>query len=313
MIITSTVGKIDATIGRFEGPIMAFMEKEEGDFAADSLKKVLYNVKTSKHYSESVSGLTGLGDFVATDGAVPYDDFQENYSKTFIHDVFKKGIEIKRETIDDAIMIDMENQSGNLIDSYNRTVEKFVHAPFNFCEQTSFTLAGKSFTNTCWDGLALAHNAHTSKTGKGGTLDNLTTLPFNTTNLKLVEEMMKNFTIDNGEKGNWKVDTIICPFELRNDVWEVCMSTGKVNSGDNNANPYKDKFKIIVSDWLDDADRWFACDSRAMKRSLFWLDRVPLEIKSDRDFNTGNWKIKGYSRWSLGASDFRWLIANIPS
>jgi hypothetical protein len=77
VLITSTVGKIDAAIGRFEGPIMAYMEKEEGDFAANSLKKELYNVKTSKHYSESVAGMTGLSDMVATDGAVPYDEFEE--------------------------------------------------------------------------------------------------------------------------------------------------------------------------------------------------------------------------------------------
>lgn len=124
MIIQSTVGKIDAAIGRFEGPLMAYMEKEEGDFAKNSLKTTLYNVKKSKHYSESVAGLTGIGDFVATDGAVPYDDFEEGYSKTFIHQVFKKGIEIKRETIDDSRLIDMENQGGNLIDSANRTKRK---------------------------------------------------------------------------------------------------------------------------------------------------------------------------------------------
>lgn len=292
---------------------MAFMEKEEGDFAQNSLKKVLYNVKTSKHYSEAVTGMTGIGDFVATDGAVPYDTFEENYSKSFIHDVFKKGIEIKRETIDDALIIDMENQSGTLMDSYNRTVEKFVHAPFNNADQTSFTLAGKSFTATGWDSLALAHNAHTSKTGKGGTLDNLTANAFNTPNLKLAEEMMKNFTTDIGEKGNWKGDTILCPFELRNDVWEVVMSTGKVNSGDNNANPYKDKFKVIISDWLDDPDRWFLIDSRAMQRSLFWIDRKPLEIESRKEFNSGNWQIKAYCRYSLGFTDFRWVICNIPA
>jgi len=312
MIVTSTVGKIDALIGRFEGPIMAYMEKEEGDFAKNSLKKVLFNVKTSKHYSESVAGVTGIGDFVATDGAVPYDDFEEGYSKTFIHQVFKKGVEIKRETIEDARIIDIENQSGNLMDSYNRTMEKFVHAIFNNCDQTSFTLAGKSFNCTGQDGAALAYDAHTSKTGKASTQSNKTAYALTPANLKLVEEMMKDFTTDIGEKANLKVDTLLVPFELRNEAWEIVKSEGKLDSPDNNVNPYYGKFKVIVSDWLTDTDRWFAMDYNYMRKCLYWLDRVPLEVKSQKDFNTDNWQIKGYSRSSLGFTDWKFCVCNIP-
>ena len=38
MIVTATAGKIDALIGRFEGPLMAFLAREEDDFAKDSIK-----------------------------------------------------------------------------------------------------------------------------------------------------------------------------------------------------------------------------------------------------------------------------------
>lgn len=311
MIVTSTVGKIDAAIGRFEGPIMAYMEKEEGDFAKNSLKNVLFNVKTSKHYSESVAGLTGIGDFVATDGAVPYDEFEEGYSKTFIHQVFKKGIEIKRETIDDARIIDMENQAGTLMDAASRTKEKFVHAPFNFANATTFTLAGKTFTCVGADGLALASTAHTSKTGKASNQSNLLTGELNIANLKLAEEAMKNFVTDIGEKANIKADTLFVPYELRNEAWEIAQSAGKVNSADNNANPYKDKFNVIVSDWLTDTNNWFLIDSRYMKKCLLWIDRVPLEVKSQKDWNTDNWQIKGYERYSLGFTDWRWAVCSI--
>ena len=62
MIIKSTVGKIDAVIGRFEGPILAFMEKKKA-ILPKFAQKELYNVKTSKHYNESITGMTGIGDF----------------------------------------------------------------------------------------------------------------------------------------------------------------------------------------------------------------------------------------------------------
>lgn len=309
MIIKATAGKIDAAIGRFEGPIMAYMEKEEGDFAKNSLKNTLYNVKGSKHYSESVAGMTGIGDMVATDGEVPYDDFEEGYSKTFIHKVFKKGIEIKRETIDDARIIDMENQSGSLVDASNRTKEKFVHAPFNFCDTTAFSLAGDNFDCTGQDKLALAHAAHTSKTGKGSNQSNLTNYTLTAANLKLAEEMFNNFTTDIGEKANVVPDTLFVPFELRNEAWELVNSVGKTETANNNINPYNDKYRVIVSRWLN-PNKWFLMDSAYMKKNLYWLDRVALEIKSETDFNSDNWRIKAYERYSLGFADWRWIICN---
>ena len=313
MIITSTVGKIDAAIGRFEGPLLAYMEKEEGDFAKQSLKKTLYNVKTSKHYSESVAGLTGIGDLVQTDGEIPYDSFEEGFSKTFIHKVFKKGIQIKRETIDDAKLIDMQSQAGNLIDSYNRTVEKFVHAPFNFIDQATFSLAGGTFDNKGADGQPLASHSHPSKTGKAVNQDNLTSFAFNAANLKLVEEMFNNFTTDIGEKANVFPDTIIVPFELRNEAWELVGSEGATGTNNNNINSFYGKYNVIVSRWLTDKKAWFLVDSNYMKKCLYWLDRVPFETKSQVDFNTDNWMIKAYCRFSLGFTDWRWIIANKPA
>ncbi len=311
MIITSTAGKIDAAIGRFEGPILAFMEKEEGDFAANSLKNVLYNVKKSKHYSESVTGMTGIGDFVATDGAVPYDDMEEGYSKTFIHQVFQKGIEIKRETIDDARIIDMENQAGTITDAANRTMEKFVHAPFAYSTSTSFSLAGKTFTSTGSDGLALGSAAHTSKTGKGANQSNLVTTAFGKDTIKSAEEAMIGFKTDIGEPGNFVPDTILVPYALKDDAYEINYSMGKLNTANNNANPYEGKYKIIVSKWLDYlgvTSKAFLLDSKYMKKCLYWIDRVPLEIASNKDFNTNNWQIKGYMRYSLGFTDWRFCV-----
>ena len=42
---------------------MAYILQAEQDFAKDSIKNKLYNVRKSKHYSESVAGLTGIGGF----------------------------------------------------------------------------------------------------------------------------------------------------------------------------------------------------------------------------------------------------------
>ncbi|MGE5403786.1 MAG: Mu-like prophage major head subunit gpT family protein [Candidatus Saccharibacteria bacterium] len=257
MIVTATAGKIDAAIGRFEGPLMAYMLKEEQDFAKDSIKEKLYNVRKSKHYSESVSGLTGIGGFVPTDGAIPYTEFEEGYDKTFTHQVWKLGIEIKRELLDDSRVLDMEALAGMLTDSWNTTLEEMLHAPFNNCTATTFTFEGKSFNNAGADDLALASNAHTSKTGKGSSQDNYTTNTLTVANLKTAEEMMKGFKTDIGKKGNWKGDTLLVPYESRDAAWEIAYSAGKVNSGDNNVNPYKEKFNVVVSDWLTDTDAWF--------------------------------------------------------
>lgn len=316
MIINSTVGKIDAIIGRFEGPILAFMEKEEGDYAKQSLKNVLYNVKSSRHYSESITGMTGIGDMVATDGPVPYDDFEEGFRQTFIHQVFKKGIEIKRETIDDALIIDMENQSGQLMDAASRTREKFVHAPFWHATDSDFFLAGKKFSALGADGLPLGHAAHPSKTGKGPTQSNLTTNAFDAEAIKTAEEMMIGFKTDIGEPGNFVPDTIFVPYSLRDEAFQYVASQADANAEGNSgrANPGQDKYRVIVSKWLDmvDTQTWFLIDSKYMDRCLFWLDRIPFEVDSTKDFETDNWKIKAYERYSLGFTDWRWIVVNKP-
>lgn len=313
MLIQATAGKFDAVIGRYEGPIMAMMEKEEGDFAKNSLKSKLYNVQKSEHYSESITSMTGIGDMVQTDGAVPYDTFEEGYDKTFVHKVFKKGIQIKRETRDDAKLIDMENQAGNLIDASNRTKEKFVHAPFNNATATTFNLASGTFTLTGRDGLALASASHPSHTGKTAVQSNLTTNEFSSDALKTAENLMKNFKTDIGERGNFVPDTILAPYELRDVVYTEMASTNVTGSANNDANWNKDKYHVIISPWLTDTDRWFLIDSRYMKKCLFWLDRIELEIKSQVDFNTDVWMIKAYERYSLGFTDWRWVVVNNPA
>lgn len=308
MIVTSTVGKIDAAIGRFEAPLLAYMDKEEGDFAKNSLKDKLYNVKGSKHYSEAVASLTGIGDMVATDGEVPYDEFEEGFSKQFIHQVFKKGIQVKRETIDDSKLIDMQSQAGNLMDSYNRTVEKFVHAPFNNADKASFFMAGKTFNNVGADGQTLASASHPSKTGKAPNQSNLlTNSPLNAASLKAAEDMFNNIVTDIGEKANVFPDTIFVPFSLRNEAWELVGSEGKLGTNNNDINSFYGKYNVIVSRWLDPS-QYFLLDSSYMKKCLYWLNRKELETKSQIDFNSDNWLIKSYARWSQGFTDWRWAV-----
>ncbi len=294
------------------GPLMAYMLKEEADFAADSIKTKLYNVRKSKHYSESVAGLTGIGGFIPTDGAIPRTDLMEGYSKEFIHQVFKLGIEIKRELIDDSRILDMEALASMLTDSWNRTLEEMLHAPFNNCTATTFTYEGKEFNNAGADGLALASDAHTSKTGLGSNQDNYTTNAFSVANLKTAEDMMAGFKTDRGDKGNLKADTIFGSYSLRNEIYEAMYSTGKLNSGDNNVNPYKEKFNVIISDWLDDG-KWFLIDSRSMKRNLYFIERVPLEVTSRKEANVGSWLVDGYGRYSIGYRGWDWAVCNVPS
>ena len=313
MIITETAGKMNAAIGQVEGPLFAYMLKEEQDFASESIKSKLYNIRKSKHYSESISGLTGIGGFIPTDGSVPRTEFSEGWDKTFIHQVFQLGVEIKRELLDDSRILDMENVAGMLTNSWNVTLEEMLHAPFNNCTATTFTYEGKIFNNAGADLQALGSSAHPSKTGKGSDQSNVTTNALTIPNLKLAEEIMKNTKTDVGKKGNWKGDTLLVAYENRDTAFEIAYSTGKLNSGDNNTNPYKEKYNVIVSDWLTDADAWFLIDSRAMKRNLYFLDRIPLEVKSYQDKNSNNWMIDGYGRYSLGFRGWEWIVCNKPA
>jgi len=312
LIIKATAGKIDLAIGRFEGPLMAYLMKEESDNAQNSLLKEFYTVQNSKHYSESIGGMTGIGDFEMTDAEVPYESMEEGYTKTFVAEVFKKGIQIKRETVDDSLLIDMKNQSSTITDSANRTKEKFVHLPFNYATSDSYLTAnGKSYSLLGADGKCLASATHPSKTKKGKVQSNVTALPLTAENLTLVENMFKNFVTDSGNKGNFKMDTLVVPYELRDVAWEIMGTPNGLGTPNGNVNTKFSKYKLIISDFLDSPKSWHAIDSRWMAKNLFWINRTDLEIKSWVDNNTDNWNIRGYMRFSNGYNDWRWIISNI--
>jgi phage major head subunit gpT-like protein len=171
-------------------------------------------------------------------------------------------------------------------------------------------LAGKSFNNVGADGLALASTAHTSKTGKAGNQSNyFTNAPLTAVSLKQAEEAFNNFVTDIGEKANVFGDTLFVPFELRDEAWELVGSEGKLGTNNNDINSFYGKYNVIVSRWLNPG-QWFLIDSSYMKKCLYWLNRKDLETKSQVDFNTDNWMIKSYARWSQGFTDWKWLIAN---
>lgn len=311
MIVRETVGKIDLAIGRNEAPVIAYMDKENQDYAAKSLKNKLYNVQKSKHYAESVGAMSGSGSFIATDGAIPYSDFEELATKTFIHQTFKGGVQISRELIDDSRIIDMKNKGGDLVKEANYTMEQFVHAPFVNAASATFNLAEKDFVNVGADGLTLVNAAHTSHTGKTANQTNIVSGALSVSTLKLAEEAMVGFKTDIGKKGSNTPTTLLVPFALRDTAYEICMSTGKLGTANNDANAYQGKYDVIVSSWLDFAgvtDKAFLIDESYMKKCLFWMDRVPLEIKSQKDFNTDVWEIAGYMRYSLGFTDWRFLV-----
>ena len=313
MIINATAGNMNAAIGKIEGPLMAYMAKEESDNAANSLLKEFYTVKGSKHYSESIGGMTGIGEFEQTDEEVPFEGMEEGYTKTFVPLVFKKGISIKRETIDDVRLIDMQNQTGNLMDSANRTKERFVHLPFNNCTDAKYTTTnGHPYSLLGADGLPLCSAAHTSKTKKVANQSNLTQLELTPENLTIVENMFKNFKTDSGLKGNMKMDTLIVPYEMRDLAWEIAGTANGLNTPNGNINSKFQKYHIVVSDYMDSEKNWFGADSRWMKKNLFWINRKDLETKSWIDLNTDNWNIRGYMRFVNGWNDWRWMIGNLP-
>jgi hypothetical protein len=73
-------------------------------------------------------------------------------------------------------------------------------------------------------------------------------------------------------------DTIVCPRALEETFYEIIKSNGKVDTANNNPNFHKGKYKLIVSDWLDDTNNWFLIDSELMKDLQRVEQRVPLEF-----------------------------------
>lgn len=310
-------GLADSIFGKSQAPIRMMIEKRGEAFEQQSIVNELFNVMSSSNWAEKFTTMTAMEGFkpVGENGAYPWDNLQEGFSKTLEHMTWKDRFSISREMVDDAKVIDLKREPASFITGYYRTREKFGAALFGagISGSTSINYSGKMFDTKTADGKALFAKDHPEKLTKK-TQSNQFSDAFSNDALAAMETAMQDFRGDSNEVLDVSPDTIIIPnqYKLKQAVFAAIGADKDPDTSNNGFNYTYGRWNVIIWPYLnqfiaDGTSPWILMDSRYNKEynGAVWLDRVSLEVRSDIDKNNDANTWSGYARFTAGFSDWR--------
>lgn len=280
-----------------------FVEQQQA-LAAESKLPLLFNVIPSGKAEEHFLGAGGLADYNEYKGAIEYDDFDQLYKTTLTHKEYVKGFKVERKLVDDDQYGLITPRPRQLAIAAMRTKEKHAASVFNNAFSSSY-VGG--------DAVALCSDSHPlAPTHSADVQDNAGSTALSYTSVNATRELMRAYTDDRGELMPVMPDTLLVPPELEEAAYAIVKTIQKPDGADYHANFVGGWLnKVVVWDYLTDANNWFLIDSRLAKIHALWIDRVDLEFAMDptSDFSLEA-RFRGYMRYSYGWSDYRWVYGH---
>lgn len=264
----------------------------------------VFNVLTSKKAIETDLRMGGFSGFVkkGTLDATVYEDPTDTGIVQYKHDTFSKGFIIEKEMYDDEQYNQIQKFSRNLADVAKTTIESFAASVFN----EGFTAKASNY-----QGEALFQKNHVRR--DGGFRTNMINTALSEAGLEeaLLLAAQDAGVNERGEKAVLNMDTLVVPRSLEFVAYKLMHTTsvptlhsnvsGGTTHAENDVNPMKGRFKVVVLDYLDDQKSWYLMDSRQHELNFFWREK--LNFKSTNDFDTDIAKYKGRYRCSVGWSN----------
>ncbi len=270
--------------------------------AAESKIPILFDEIGSNKASEAFVGVGGMGDWQSYKGAIEYDDIEQGFKSTITHDEKVKGFKVERKLVDDDQYNIIRPQPAQMALSAMRTREKDAANIF-VNSFSSGTGGDSSYLCVSTHDYSPSNGAHQSNAGSSA----LSYSAINTTRLA-----MRALEDDRGELIQCMPDTLLVPPELEETAHMIFRTQNQVDTTDYHANFVGSWLKrVVVWDYLTDANDWWLIDSRMAKLYLKWINRIPLEFELDP---TSNFRLearfRGYMRYSTGWSDWRWVYGH---
>ena len=166
------------------------------------------------------------------------------------------------------------------------------------------------------DGVALLSTAHPhSPADTNNTQANEGTLALTIDNLDTTRQAMRNFTDDAGQLLGINPDMLLVPPELERTATQLVSERAiyEPGSAQYDVNMFSGRFRPVVWNRLTDANAWFLIDSTLMKQHLIWQWRIRPEFSQAEDFDGLTAKYRGYMRYGIGWTDWRWIFGQNPS
>ncbi len=266
----------------------------------------IYEIRTSKKQKETDRTIAGIDMLSAKAEGEPitYDEPILGYDKVYTHTSYAKGIRMTRELMDDELYGVMKQRAKALGRSARYRTE-YDHAQL-FINATS-----TSEPYCTADAAALLSASHTRADGGANQSNIWTSTDLSLTALEAAFTAMRKFTDDRGLMISVTPRTLLIPPDLEFDAIEMLNSPQKAYTADNEINVLKTKgLNIVVWDMLTDTDSWFVLTDKgdAAPQSF---KRTPVEFENDGDFDTKDLKVSAYTRYSYGATDWRWVYGSL--
>lgn len=262
--------------------------------------KELFETETSDmNYEEEVE-MTGFGlaPIKPQGQATVYDTDTQGTVNRYTHVAYGLGFQITREERDDNLYEkNAMKRTKNLAFSFRQTRENVGANIYNRAFNTAYAYG---------DGQPLISTAHPTLSGSQS--NRLTTdADLSEASLEDMSIQITKATNSRGLRISLVPRKLIVPTDLQYEAARILKSTLQNDTANNAINALKAMGVydggVAINHYLTDTDAFFVRTNAP--DGMKWFDRTPTEFAEDGDFDTDNWKYKGYMRFSAGASDFR--------
>ena len=279
------------------------------------IMEMLFGVETSTRYEEQYQGMGAMGLVPPFDGTVPYTDFDAGYRVDIRNYEFALGMQVERRLADDDQFNQIKRRAGNMADAFNITIETDASNIFINGFTDSGTNRMGASTNGADDVGLLSTAQPYSPANSGTTQANEGTLALTIDNLDTTRQAMRNFTDDQGQILGVNPDMLLVPPELERTATQLVSERAiyEPNSAQFDVNMFSGRFRPVVWDRLTDSNAWFLIDSTLMKQHLIWQWRIRPEFAQAEDFDGLTAKYRGYMRYGIGWTDWKWVYGQNPS
>ena len=279
------------------------------------MMEMLFGVESSTRFEEQYQGMGSQGLVPPFDGTVPYADFDAGYRTDIRNYEFAQGIQVERRLVDDDQYSQIRRRASSMSDSFNTTIETDAANVFINGFTDSGTNRMGASTNGA-DGVGLLSAAHPfSPADTNNTQSNEGTLALTIDNLDTTRQAMRSFTDDAGQLMGVNPNMLLVPPELERTATQIVSERALYEPGSAqfDVNMFSGRFQPVVWDRLTDANAWFLIDSNMMKSHLIWQWRIRPEFSEAEDFDGLTAKFRGYMRYGIGWTDWRFIYGHNPS
>ena len=276
---------------------------------------MLFKIESSTRFEEQYQGMGTTGLVTVFDGTVPYVDYDAGYRTDIRNYELAQGIQVERRLVDDDQYNQINQRASNMADAFQTTRETDAANIFINAFTDSGTNRMGASTNGA-DGVALLSTAHPhSPANTNNTQSNEGTLALTIDNLDTTRQAMRNFTDDKDQLLGVNPDMLLVPPELERQATQLVAERAiyEPGSAQYDVNMFAGRFRPVVWNRLTDSNAWFLIDSTLMKQHLIWQNRITPEFAEAEDFDGLTAKFRGYMRYGIGWTDWRWIYGQNPS